>query len=75
MWTTNQLLHYYKIQFSIIEASMSIEDIIILACITKKEEQLKFVKFQGQIVDIFTKCIKFEDFRRLRMHIGVTNQV
>ena len=47
----------------------------IRECIMKKEEQLKFVKFQGQIVDIFTKCIKFEDFRRLRMLIGVTNQV
>lgn len=37
--------------------------------------QLKFVKSQNQVLDIFTKPFKFEDFRRLRMLLRVTNQV
>ena len=34
----------------------------------KKEVLLKFAKSQHQIVNIFTKPLKFEDFRRLRSH-------
>ena len=37
----------------------------------KKEVQLKFEKSQDQNMDIFTKPLKFEDFRGLRMLIGV----
>ena len=44
-------------------------------CVLKKEVPLNFTKSQDQIADIFSKSLKFEDFRRLRMLLGVTNQV
>ena len=37
--------------------------------------QLNFAKSQDQIVDNFTKPLKFEEFRILRMLLGVINQV
>ncbi|KAK6143244.1 hypothetical protein DH2020_023592 [Rehmannia glutinosa] len=37
----------------------------IRECIANKEVELKFVKTQDQVTDIFTKPLKFEDFRRL----------
>ena len=40
--------------------------------ISKKEVQLKYVKSQDQVADIFTKALKFEDFSRLRARLGVT---
>ena len=43
----------------------------IQECITKKEVELKYVKSHYQVVDIFTKPLKFEDFKRLRSSIGV----
>ena len=39
-----------------------------------EEVKLKFVKSQDQIMNIFIKSLKFEDFRRLRMQLEVTNQ-
>ncbi|RDY06899.1 putative receptor-like protein kinase, partial [Mucuna pruriens] len=38
----------------------------IRECIVKKEVELVHVKTQDQVADIFTKSLKFEDFRRLR---------
>ncbi|RDX79128.1 Golgin candidate 5, partial [Mucuna pruriens] len=43
----------------------------IKECIVKKEVELVHVKTQDQVVDIFTKPLKFEDFRRLRARLGV----
>ncbi|RDX94081.1 Copia protein, partial [Mucuna pruriens] len=43
----------------------------IRECIVKKEVELLHVKTQDQVVDIFTKPLKFEDFRRLREKLGV----
>ena len=43
----------------------------IRECITKKEVELTHVKTQDQVADIFTKPLKFEDFRRLRARLGV----
>ena len=40
--------------------------------ISKKEVQLKYVKSQDQVADIFTKPLKFEDFARLRARLGLT---
>ena len=40
--------------------------------ISKKEVQLKYVKSQDQVADIFTKALKFKDFSRLRAKFGVT---
>ena len=48
---------------------------LIRECIMNKEVQLNFVNSQDQIIDIFTKSPKFEDFRRLIMLLGVANQV
>ena len=45
----------------------------IRECIVKKEVQLKFTKFRDKIGDIFTKPLKFEDFRKLKMLLEVTN--
>ena len=36
--------------------------------------ELNFAKSQTQIIDIFTKPLKLEDFRRLRMLFRVTNK-
>ena len=47
----------------------------IIECIIKKEVQLNFTKSQYQIVNIFIKPLNFEDFKRLRMLLIVTNQV
>ena len=45
-------------------------------CIMKKDVQLKFAKSHNPIANIFTKLPSlFEDFRRLRLLIGVTNLV
>ena len=46
-----------------IEVNTSIQDIILLESIMKKEKQLKFVKSLDQITRIFIKSIKFKDFR------------
>lgn len=43
----------------------------IRECIAKKEMELIYVKTQDQVADIFTKSLKFEDFRRLRGRLGV----
>lgn len=40
--------------------------------ISKKEVQLKYVKSQDQVADIFTKPLKFGDFARLRARLGLT---
>ncbi|RDX93243.1 hypothetical protein CR513_24525, partial [Mucuna pruriens] len=45
----------------------------IRECIVKKEVELVHVKTQDQVADIFTKPLKFEDFRRLRARLGVQN--
>ncbi|RDY06163.1 hypothetical protein CR513_09892, partial [Mucuna pruriens] len=45
----------------------------IRECIIKKEVDLVHVNTQDQVVDIFTKPLKFEDFRRLRARLGVQN--
>ena len=39
---------------------------------TKKEVQAKYVGSKDQVVDIFTKALKHEDFERLRDRLGVT---
>lgn len=43
----------------------------IRECIGKKEIQLKHVTSKDQVADIFTKALKFEDFCRLRVVLGV----
>ncbi|RDX96424.1 hypothetical protein CR513_20929, partial [Mucuna pruriens] len=45
----------------------------IRECIVKKEVELVYVKIQDQVVDFFTKLLKFEDFKRLRARLGVQN--
>ena len=40
--------------------------------VTKKEVELKFVKSQDQLADIFTKPLKVELFHKLRTLLGVT---
>lgn len=45
--------------------------IFIKQCIAKKEVELKYVKAQDQIVNIFIKPLKFEDFRRLCVNLGL----
>ena len=39
--------------------------------IAKKEVQAKFINSKEQVVDIFTKALKNEDFQRLRKMLGV----
>ena len=46
----------------------------IRECITRKDVQLEYVKSQDQVVDIFTKPLKHEDFVKLRSLLGITNQ-
>ena len=41
-------------------------------CVSKKEVELKFVKSQDQVADIFTKPFKEDVFRNLRSLVGVT---
>jgi hypothetical protein len=43
----------------------------IRECVSKKEVELKFVKSQDQIADIFTKPLKEDIFRKLRSMVGV----
>lgn len=43
----------------------------IRECVTKKEVELKFVKSQDQVANIFTKPLKEDVFRRLRSLLGV----
>ncbi|RDY09447.1 Copia protein, partial [Mucuna pruriens] len=43
----------------------------IRECIVKKEVELVHVKTQDQVADIFTKPLKFEDFRKLRARLDV----
>ena len=43
----------------------------IRECIAKKEVELMYVKSHDQVVNIFTKPLKFEDFQRLRSSLGV----
>ncbi|RDY08990.1 hypothetical protein CR513_06716, partial [Mucuna pruriens] len=45
----------------------------IRECIVKKEVKLVHVKTQYQVVNIFTKPLKFEDFRRLRARLVCLN--
>ena len=47
----------------------------IRECVTSKQVQLKYVKSQDQIADIFTKPLKTEDFARLRHSLGIIKQV
>ena len=47
----------------------------IRGCMIQNEVQLKFVKSRDQIMNIFTKFVKFEDFRNLSMILRITNQV
>jgi len=47
----------------------------IRECISRKEMELKYVKTQDQVADIFTKPLKFEDFQRLRAKIGVQKKI
>lgn len=39
----------------------------------KKEAKLKFIKYYDEVSDIFMEPLKFENFRRLRMLLGVIN--
>lgn len=43
--------------------------------ISKKEVELIHVKTHDQIADIFTKPLKFENFRRLRELLGVKKEI
>ena len=43
----------------------------IRECVTSKQVQLKYVKSQDQIADIFTKPLKTENFARLRYSLGI----
>ena len=43
----------------------------IQECIARKEVQLEFVKSQDQVVDIFTKPLKYDTFYKLRDLLGV----
>ncbi|KAG6418439.1 hypothetical protein SASPL_120643 [Salvia splendens] len=47
----------------------------IRECVANQEIQVKYVKSQDQVADIFTKPLKFEDFIKIRMLLGMTNQV
>lgn len=47
----------------------------IRECIAEKKVKLNLVKTQDQIADIFTKPLKFEDFRRLRASLGVKKKI
>ena len=47
------------------EASIDTRYRFIRECIAKKEVKLKYEYTQDQVVDIFRKPLKFEDFRRL----------
>jgi len=44
----------------------------IRECIARKDVHLEYAKTHDQVVDIFTKPLKKEDFARLRSLIGVT---
>ncbi len=41
-------------------------------CIVKNKVQVKYVKTHDQVVDIFTKPLKYDTFSKLRMMLGVT---
>lgn len=43
--------------------------------ISKKEMELEFVESQEQVADITTKLSKVDIFQKLRMSLGVMNQV
>ncbi|KAK6160335.1 hypothetical protein DH2020_003716 [Rehmannia glutinosa] len=43
----------------------------IRECISREEVQVKYVKSQDQVADIFTKPLKYEDFARLRSSLGI----
>ncbi|KAF2297070.1 hypothetical protein GH714_016331 [Hevea brasiliensis] len=47
----------------------------IRECIAKKEVEVKYVKSQDQIADIFNKPLKFEVFQRLRANLGVKKKI
>ncbi|KAK3012400.1 hypothetical protein RJ639_010565 [Escallonia herrerae] len=47
----------------------------IRECVSKKEVELEYVKSQDQVADIFTKPLKIDVFHKLRMSLGVMNQV
>ncbi|KAK2981149.1 hypothetical protein RJ640_013471 [Escallonia rubra] len=44
-------------------------------CVSKKEVELEYVKSQDQVADIFTKPLKINVFHKLRMSLGVMNQL
>ncbi|RDX88070.1 hypothetical protein CR513_30379, partial [Mucuna pruriens] len=46
----------------------------IKECVVKKKVELVHVKTQYQVKDIFTKSVKFEDFRSLRARFCVPNK-
>ncbi|KAK6147714.1 hypothetical protein DH2020_018626 [Rehmannia glutinosa] len=43
----------------------------IRECIAREEVQVKYVKSQDQVADIFTKPLKYEEFARLRSSLGI----
>ena len=43
----------------------------IRECIAKKEIELEYVRTNDQIADIFTKPLKYENFQKLRLKLGV----
>ncbi|XP_073225643.1 secreted RxLR effector protein 161-like [Cicer arietinum] len=47
----------------------------IRECIAKKEVELKYVKTQDQVAEIFTKSLKFEDFQRFRARFGMKKKI
>ena len=47
----------------------------IRECATSKQVQLKYVRSQDQIADIFTKPLKTKDFARLRHSLEIIKQV
>ena len=76
MWTINRQFLYKKNPiFHDQSKYIDTRYHFIRDCVLKKEVQLNCAKSQNQIVNIFTKPLKFEDFRRLKMLLRVTNQV
>ena len=43
----------------------------IRECIARKEVQLEFLKSQDQVVDTFTKLLKYDTFYKLRALLGM----
>ncbi|KAG6416730.1 hypothetical protein SASPL_124166 [Salvia splendens] len=47
----------------------------IRECVANQEIQVKYVKSQDQVADIFTKPLKYDDFIKIRTLFRMTNQV